>query len=76
VTEVLGLLQPGQVFSGKSDPVSVLQDGDTASIRSSCRSFFDEAGGRAILSAGCEVTPGTPVENLRFFSGMAGELLP
>lgn len=76
VTEVLGLLMPGQVFSGKSDPVSVVQDGDTESIRSSCRSFFDEAGERAILSAGCEVTPGTPAENLRFFSGMAGELLP
>jgi len=74
VTEALSLLGPGQVFSGKSDPVSVLQDGDTELIRLSCNSFFMEAGGRAILSAGCEVTPGTTTENLRFFSSMAGEL--
>lgn len=60
VTEVLGLMRPGQVFSGKSDPVSVVQDGDRDMIRTSCRSFFAEAGRRAILSAGCEVTPGTP----------------
>lgn len=74
VADVLKLLKPGQVFSGKSDPVSVIQDGDREVIRSSSRAFFREAGGRAILSAGCEVTPGTPADNLRFFSSMADEL--
>lgn len=74
ITGALKLLRAGQVFSGKSDPVSVLQDGDTELIRVSCNSFFREAGGRTILSAGCEVTPGTSAENLRFFSSMAGEL--
>lgn len=74
VTGALKLLGTGQVLSGKSDPVSVLQDGDKELIRSSCLSFFREAGGRAILSAGCEVTPGTPAGNLKFFSSMAGEL--
>lgn len=74
VTGVLNLMGAGQVFSGKSDPVSVLQDGDTELIRNSCHSFFMEAGGRAILSAGCEVTPGTPAGNLKYFSSIAGEL--
>jgi uroporphyrinogen decarboxylase len=74
VTGALKLLGTGQVLSGKSDPVSVLQDGDKELIRSSCLSFFREAGGRAILSAGCEVTPGTPAGNLKFFASMAGEL--
>lgn len=74
VTDVVKLLRPGQVFSGKSDPVSVIQDGDKEVIRSSSLSFFREADGRAILSAGCEVTPGTPADNLRFFSSMADEL--
>ncbi|MFN2312973.1 MAG: uroporphyrinogen decarboxylase family protein [Bacteroidales bacterium] len=74
VTDAVRLLAPGQVFAGKSDPVSVIQDGDEALIRESCHSFYSEAAGRAILSAGCEVTPGTAVENLRFFGSLAGEL--
>jgi uroporphyrinogen decarboxylase len=76
VTDVLRLLRPDQVFSGKSDPVSVVQDGDREIIRNSSKAFFREAGGRAILSAGCEVTPGTPASNLMFFSEMANELSP
>lgn len=74
VTEAFKLLGPHQVFSGKSDPVSVVQDGDMEMIRSSSTAFFREASGRAILSAGCEVTPGTPAANLLFFSGMSEEL--
>lgn len=74
VTDVLKLLGPHQVFSGKCDPVSVLQDGDRELISSCSQAFFKEAVGRAILSAGCEVTPGTPAGNLRFFSGMAEQL--
>lgn len=74
VTDVLRILGGQQVFSGKSDPVSVLQDGDTELIRNSSLAFFREAGGRAILSAGCEVTPGTPPVNLKIFSAMAQEL--
>mgnify|MGYP001766989781 CR=1 FL=1 len=75
VTDVLNLMSPRQVFSGKSDPVSVVQDGNREMISNSCRDFFREAGGRAIISAGCEVTPGTPVENLRFMYTMSVELL-
>ncbi len=75
VTDVLSRLGHRQVFSGKSDPVSVVQDGDSDLIRRSSLAFFREAGGRAILSAGCEVTPGTSPENLRIFSAMAEELM-
>lgn len=75
VTDVLSLLGPRQVFSGKSDPVSVVQDGNREIINNSCREFSREAGGRAIISAGCEVTPGTPVENLRFLFEMSEELV-
>lgn len=74
VTETLTMLGPRQLFSGKCDPVSVVQDGDRELIRTCCHNFYSEAGGRAILSAGCEVTPGTPAGNLMFFSGMAAEL--
>jgi MtaA/CmuA family methyltransferase len=74
VAEALTLLSEKQVFSGKSDPVSVIQDGDETVIRESTRSFFEEAGRRAIVSAGCEITPGTGIENLKIFSAIAREL--
>ncbi len=74
VEEAIKMLSVGQVFSGKSDPVRVVQDGDKELIRANTFSFFEEAGRRSILSAGCEITPGTPVENLKYFGSLAGEL--
>lgn len=74
VAKEASLLSPGQVFSGKSDPVSVIQDGDEASITENAISFFRLAGGRCIISAGCEITPGTTVENMNAFSRVAGLL--
>lgn len=74
VTEALKLLSPRQLFSGKSDPVSVIQDGDEKLIRASTLSFFEEAGKRAIVSGGCEITPGTSPENLRLLGMAAGDL--
>lgn len=74
VEETVRMLSAGQVFSGKNDPVRVVQDGDKELIRECTFSFFREAGGRSILSAGCEITPGTPVENLKYFGSLADEL--
>ncbi len=59
------LLGPGQVLCGKCDPVSVVQDGDPATIAASVRESLDQAGGRCIVSAGCEITPGTPEAHFR-----------
>ncbi len=74
VTACLPLLRDGQLFAGKSDPVSVVEEGTRETIRNSASAFFNEARGRAILSAGCEVTPGTAPENLHLLSSMADEL--
>jgi MtaA/CmuA family methyltransferase len=63
-----------QVFSGKSDPVSVIQDGSAEKIKQSVIDDFKHTGGRCIVSAGCEITPGTSVENMRAFS-LAGRSL-
>lgn len=68
------LLKPHQVFSGKSDPVTVIQDGTQEKILRSVNSDFMESGGRCIISAGCEITPGTTAENMRIFRKSA-ELL-
>jgi MtaA/CmuA family methyltransferase len=65
-----------QVFSGKSDPVTVIQDGTKESIQKSVITDFDDSGGRCIVSAGCEITPGTNVENMRIFSGSTRMLKP
>ena len=72
MSEFAGLLGKGQVFSGKSDPVSVIQDGDAGLIESSARECHEQAKGRCIVSAGCEITPGTSLENMRAYAKVAG----
>jgi len=57
-----------QVFSGKSDPVTIIQDGTPEKIKQSVTSDFEQANGRCIVSAGCEITPGTSIENMQAFS--------
>lgn len=70
------LLYDHQVFSGKSDPVTVIQNGDKDSIQASVLSDFSAAGGRCIVSAGCEVTPETTPENMKTFKNSAVILKP
>jgi uroporphyrinogen decarboxylase len=53
-----GFLSPAQAFSGKSDPVSIIQNGTPEQITESVCKSRAEAGGRVIVSAGCEVPPG------------------
>jgi len=62
-----GLLGKCQVFSGKSDPVSIIQDGTGSVITESVRECNEQARGRCIVSAGCEITPGTTLENMRAY---------
>ena len=73
--EAAPLLGPGQVFSGKSDPVSVIQNGTPESIVASVADSFAQAGGRCIVSAGCEITPDTSMENFHAFSNAAKMLM-
>jgi uroporphyrinogen-III decarboxylase len=69
------LLGPKQVFSGKADPVSVIQDGTAASIEAVVQKDVKEAAGRCIISAGCEITPGTSSENMHSFRLSAKNLM-
>lgn len=61
------LLGPNQVFSGKCDPVSIVQSGSEESIRNAVASDYRASKGRCIISAGCEITPETPAENMIYF---------
>ena len=65
------LLGAHQVFSGKCDPVTVIQDGNADLIRQSVAEDLSQAARRCIVSAGCEITPGTSSENLRTFFSCA-----
>ncbi len=66
-----GFLSPTQSFSGKSDPVGVIQNGSPEQILESVRSCRSETGGRLIVSAGCEVPPDTTLDNMRAFRAAA-----
>jgi len=68
------LLAEGQVFSGKADPVSIIQDGTPEQIEASVRAIHGETNGRCIVSAGCEVPPDTSVANMLAFSRAARSL--
>jgi uroporphyrinogen decarboxylase len=65
------LLSEHQVFSGNSDPVSVIQNGGEKSISESVRGACRESGGRCIVSAGCEITPDTQIQNLMILGDTA-----
>jgi MtaA/CmuA family methyltransferase len=67
MAEYTSLLGPYQVFSGKVDPVTIIQDGTHESISSAVINDFNEAGKRCIISAGCEITPGTSINNMHSF---------
>ncbi len=70
----LPLLSANQVFSGNTDPVSVIQNGTLAEVEASVQSCFTSTKGRGIVSAGCEITPDTTVERLLAYSAIAHRL--
>lgn len=74
MAEFSGMLSPGQAFSGKADPVTVIQDGTPEIIRESVIDDFNQAGNRCIISAGCEITPGTSIDNMNAFRKAASLL--
>lgn len=59
----VGLLNHNQVFSGNSDPVSIIQNGKADTIMNSVRACYEETNHRCIISAGCEIPPGTTIDN-------------
>lgn len=61
------MVAPDQVLCGKADPVMIIQDGTPELITQTVYHDLSNAGGRCIISAGCEITPGTSAENMRAF---------
>ena len=74
MAECSSLLGPHQVFSGKTDPVNVIQNGAAEQIAASVRNSSEQASGRVIVSAGCEVPPDTTIANMRAFRAAVGQV--
>lgn len=53
------------VLAGNHDPVSVMRFGTPEMIREKTRLCREEAGGKFMINAGCEIPSGTPEENLK-----------
>ena len=70
------LLGYNQVLSGKADPVNIIENGTPEEILTVVADDFRMANGRCIISAGCEITPGTSIENMNAFrlSGRSPDL--
>ncbi|MBI4910820.1 MAG: uroporphyrinogen decarboxylase family protein [Acidobacteria bacterium] len=62
---------PRQVLLGNMDPVRALRDGTPESVTAVLERCWDEAGPRWIVGAGCEVTRGTPLENVEAMAAFA-----
>jgi uroporphyrinogen decarboxylase len=68
-------LSEGQLFSGNSDPVSVIKDGSTEEIKASVVKCYQETEGRGIVSAGCEIPGSTSEENMLHYMHAAHEVM-
>lgn len=62
-----------QVLLGNIDPVRVLRDGTPESVEAAIAACHREAGTHYIVGAGCEVTRGTPHENVEALARYARE---
>lgn len=71
IGEFTKFLSPNQVLSGKVDPVTIIQDGTPEIIVKSVFNDFIKANSRNIISAGCEITPGTSIDNMHAFQRAA-----
>lgn len=74
ISSSASILKKHQVLSGKCDPVTVVENGSEETICEAVYRDFSDAGGRCIVSAGCEITPGTSLENMKFFRKAADRL--
>lgn len=52
-------------IAGNVDPVSAIQRGTPASIKTAIRKAYAEAGNPYLVNAGCEIPAGTPPANLK-----------
>ena len=67
MTKFATFLKAGQVLSGNVDPVEIIANGTPEIIKAAVKDIYEQTNGRTIVSAGCEIPPGTSMENLKAF---------
>ena len=67
---------PNQILLGNIDPVRMLRNGTSASVRAAIAECHRQAGERYIVGAGCEVPRDTPEANLLALTGYARSAVP
>ena len=70
IKESVRYLKEGQVLCGNPDPVEVIMNGSKDYIIEVSKKCIEDGNGKLILSAGCEITRDTPIENLKVFCDM------
>jgi MtaA/CmuA family methyltransferase len=63
--EARRVIGPGRTLSGNVSTITDLLEGSPDSVYEACRACHETAGANYIVSAGCEVSPLTPPDNLR-----------
>lgn len=71
IGKYIPLLNSKQVVSGNTDPVAIIQDSEPEVIAANVLDCFKKSKGRGIVSAGCEITPGTTIPNFSAYSEFA-----
>jgi len=71
IDEARAKIGPHACLLGGVDPVRELQNGSPREILNALSNYHQQAGSRFIVGAGCEVTPGTPIENLQIMADYA-----
>jgi uroporphyrinogen decarboxylase len=71
MADFIPLFAAKQVPSGNSNPVSVIRDGNRESITESVKECYRITNQRGIVSAGCEIPPDTPYENMEAYRDAA-----
>ncbi|HEX9012790.1 MAG TPA: uroporphyrinogen decarboxylase family protein [Anaerolineaceae bacterium] len=69
ITAALGQVDPGVILCGNLDPTAVFLQGTPGQVAQQTAELLAAAEGRAnfVISSGCDLPPGTPVENLQAF---------
>lgn len=71
--EARRLAGPRVCLCGNVDPAAVLLRGTPAENRAAALACVRDAGGPFILQPGCEIPPGTPIENIEAFCAAVGK---
>lgn len=65
------MLDSHQALSGNSDPVEIIMRGTDEAIGQSVEKCYRETAGRGIVSAGCEIPPGTSIRSFEAYGKAA-----